>query len=269
MKLGCNTVIFSKLDLDGALQHIAWAGFQGAELCHQDEWARHIELDTNQAYIDKDKETARKYGLELFAIQIGLGPVRNDENFKLMTKALDVAAKLSIAVVTMRAFGKADDREITKEEFKFIKKVCDQAESRGVILGVKPHGGASVYNAATVFQMVDEVNSPNLGVTIDPLHLTRGGSDPADTVLKLGKKIVHTHFHDCPPPQNYPETTEQQTPGRSNIDWIKLLQNLKDVGYKGALDVHVIGACSYPVSRQMGIAAEAKGYLSRCLLDLK
>jgi len=67
--------------------------------------------------------------------------------------------------------------------------VCDQAESRGVILGVKPHGGASVYNAATVFQMVEEVNSPNLGVTIDPLHLTRGGSDPADTVLKLGRKL--------------------------------------------------------------------------------
>ena len=38
MKLGCNTVIFSQLDLNGALQHIAWAGFQGAELCHQDGW---------------------------------------------------------------------------------------------------------------------------------------------------------------------------------------------------------------------------------------
>ena len=269
MKLGCNTVIFNQLDLYGALQHIAWAGFTGAELCHQDEWARHIELNTEQSYIDEVKWAAQKHGLELFAIQIGFGPIRNEENFKLMTKALEVAAKLNIPVVTMRAFGKADDKEITKAEFKFIKKVCDQAESRGVILGVKPHGGASVYNAATVFQMLNEVNSPSLGVTIDPLHLTRGGSDPAETVLKLGKKIVHTHFHDCPPPQNYPETTEQQTPGRSNIDWLRLLQNLKDVGYQRALDVHVIGACKYPVSRQMGIAAEAKGYLSRCLQDLK
>jgi len=100
----CN---INKLDLDGALQHIAWAGFQGAELCHQDEWANHIDLKTDQPYIDKVKETAKKYGLELFAIQIGLGPVRNDENFKLMTKTLDVAAKLSIPVVTMRAFWKS------------------------------------------------------------------------------------------------------------------------------------------------------------------
>ena len=138
MKLGCNSVIFSQLSLDAALQHIAWAGFAGAELCHQDEWALHIALDTSRYYIDHVKNAAQKYNLELFAIQIGLGPVRNEDNFNVLVKTLDVAAKLNIPVVTMRAFGKADDKEITKQEFKFIKRVCEQAESRGVILGVKP-----------------------------------------------------------------------------------------------------------------------------------
>ena len=71
MKLGCNTVIFNQLDLYGALQHIAWAGFAGAKLCHQNEWARHIELNTKQSYIDEVKWAAQKHGLELFAIQIG------------------------------------------------------------------------------------------------------------------------------------------------------------------------------------------------------
>ena len=32
MKLGCNTVMFNQLDLYGALQHIAWAGYVGAEI---------------------------------------------------------------------------------------------------------------------------------------------------------------------------------------------------------------------------------------------
>ena len=269
MKLGCNTVLFNQLDLNGALQHIAWAGYTGAELCHQEEWARHVELNTNQSYIDEVKSIARKHGLELFAIQVGFGPQRNEEKFKLMTKALDVALKLSIPVVATRAFGKADDKEATKEEFKFIGKLCEQAESRGIILAVKPHQGASVYNTATVIQMLDEVKSSSLGVNLDPLHLTKGGDDPVETVLKIGRRIVHTHFHDCPPPQKSPETPEQQIPGRSKINWLKLLQNLKDVGYDKALDVHVIGAFLYPVSRQMGIAAEAKGYLNKCLQELK
>jgi len=29
MKLGCSTVLFNQLDLYGALQHIAWAGYEG------------------------------------------------------------------------------------------------------------------------------------------------------------------------------------------------------------------------------------------------
>jgi sugar phosphate isomerase/epimerase len=269
MKLGCNTVLFNKSDLDEALQHIAWAGFKGAELCHQEEWACHVELNTEQSYIDEVKSTATRHGLELFALQVHFPGQTDEEKKKSITKMLDVAAKLSVPIVTIRAFGKADDKEATKQEFKYILQLCKLAEEREVILAVKPHVGASVYNTATVLQMLDEVDSSSLGVTLDPLHLTRGGDDPSEAVLKIGKRIVHTHFHDCPPPQKTPETPEQQTPGRSNINWLKLLQNLKDVGYKRALDVHVIGACPYPLSRQMGIAAEAKGYLSRCLQDLK
>ena len=28
MKLGCNTVLFGMVDLDTALQHVAWAGYE-------------------------------------------------------------------------------------------------------------------------------------------------------------------------------------------------------------------------------------------------
>jgi hypothetical protein len=41
------------------------------------------------------------------------------------------------------------------------------------------------------------------------------------------------------------------------------------VGYEGALDLDVIGAFTYPLSRQMGIAAETRGYIHRCLQELK
>ena len=32
MKLGCSTVLFNQLDLYSALQHISWAGYEGADL---------------------------------------------------------------------------------------------------------------------------------------------------------------------------------------------------------------------------------------------
>ena len=54
MKLGCSTVLFNQLDLYGALQHIAWAGYEGADLSDIKP-ARHIKLNTGKSYIDEVK----------------------------------------------------------------------------------------------------------------------------------------------------------------------------------------------------------------------
>ena len=49
MKLGCSTVLFNQLDLYGALQHISWAGYEGAELAILANYCRHIELITKRS----------------------------------------------------------------------------------------------------------------------------------------------------------------------------------------------------------------------------
>jgi sugar phosphate isomerase/epimerase len=52
--------------------------------------------------------------------------------------------------------------------------------------------------------------------------------------------------------------------GQGGIDFPKILRALKDVGYDKAVDIVIVGASiTYPLSRQMGIAAEARGYLNR------
>ena len=61
----------------------------------------------------------------------------------------------------------------------------------------------------------------------------------------------------------------EQIPGRGNIDFPKILQSLKNIGYDKAISLAIIGAFTYPLSKQMGIAAESRGYLRRCLQELK
>jgi sugar phosphate isomerase/epimerase len=186
-----------------------------------------------------------------------------------MAKLFDVAAKLGIPVVAIRSEGKADDKEITEKLFNYVKKLSKQAESRGITVAMECHGGHSIYNTAMLIKLIDEINSPALGANLDPSNLFRGGDDPAEAVLRLGKRLVHTHLRDCPRTVEVRAVPEQQTPGRGDIDWLKILKNLKKVGYEGALDTHILGAATYPLSRQMGIAAEGRGYLNRCLQELK
>jgi len=60
----------------------------------------------------------------------------------------------------------------------------------GIILAVKPHIYASVYNIATTQQMLDEIDSPALGVSFDTFQLFKSGR-PCGSHFKIRKKIVH------------------------------------------------------------------------------
>jgi sugar phosphate isomerase/epimerase len=65
-----------------------------------------------------------------------------------------------------------------------------------------------------------------------------------------------------------PGRPEEQVPGRGIVDIPATLRALDAIGYAGPLNLEVIGATEYPFSRAMGIAAEARGYLHRCLQEL-
>ena len=145
MKLACSTVLFNQLDLYGTLQHLAWAGYDGAELACLKSHARHIEPNTDKTYIDEIKWTAEKHGIELLAIHLDAEGNTSEEKIKYVTKMFEVAKNLSIPVVAIPAGGKTGDKELTKREFSYIGKLCEQAESRGITLAVKYHKGASIY----------------------------------------------------------------------------------------------------------------------------
>jgi len=269
MRLGCNTVLFNQLDLYGALQHIAWAGYEGAELAYLGSMAQHIELNIDQTYIDDIKTTARKHKLELLAIEATVGAEKDEEKMRTMIKLFEVANKLGIPLVAIGGGGKTGDAEMTNRTIKYIQKVAEQAESWRITLAVKPHVGASVYNTETALRMLDEVDSPIVGINFDPSHLYRAGDDLSESALKIGQRIVHCHIRDCPHREPHPGLPEQQIPGRGKINIPETLKSLKEVGYDKVLDLEVIGAFTYPLSRQMGIAAEARGYLNRCLQELR
>ena len=271
MKLGCSTVLFNQLDLYGALQHIAWAGYEGAELACLANYARHVEPITKQSYIDEIKATAKKHKLELFAIHAGFGDQEGQDGLLSMKKLFDVARKLNIPIVTIRCKGKSGDKEATKQEFAYIGKLSQEAENSGVTLAIKPHVGSSVYNTASMIQMLEEIRSPALGVNLDTLHIYRAKEDASETVMKLGKKIVHVHLREYPDVidrNGYDARAEEEIAGRGGVDFPKILKSLKKIGYEGAMDLDVIGAFTFPLSRQMGITAESRGYFNRCLQEL-
>jgi sugar phosphate isomerase/epimerase len=219
--------------------------------------------------LDEVKLTAKKHDLELFAIHADVGSLPGENEVTSMITMFDVASKLSIPVVTIRTWGKPDDEEDTHHIFKYIKKLTKEAENRGVTLAVGPHTGGAIYNTEKLLPLLDEISSPSLGVNIDPKELFRAGDDPSETILKVRKRIVHVNFRDYPEEREPIAPADEQIPGRGVIDFPKTLRALKDVGYDKDVNLVIIGAFTYPLSRQMGIAGEARGFLNRCLQELE
>jgi len=150
-----------------------------------------------------------------------------------------------------------------------MRDFAKMAGDAGVKLAVKPHVGQAIYNADTGLRLMNEVTESSIGLNFDPSHLARADEDPAKVAPRWGEKILTSHFRDCPTRvPGPPGTPEQQIPGRGTLDLPSILRSLKKIGYAGPVNLEVIGAAGYPVSRAMGIAAESRGYLNRCFQEI-
>ena len=255
MKLGCNTILFGAFDLDTALKHIAWAGFDGVELM-----GAHVRacLDENVA-AGTVEDLASSYGLEIYSFEMAA-----EEGI------LDYARELGLGLIASGPPGRHEDLDAF---ISAARAIASEAEQAGVKIAVKPHVGHPVFDTPSMERFMAEVDSPWFGINFDPSHIFRADRKPEESVLAVGQHIIHSHFRDCPDPsERGPGDPWLQVPGRGKIDITATLRALKQVGYDGYLSLQIVGPHNReedcPLSRVMGIAAEGKGYLSRCLAEL-
>jgi len=268
MKLGCNTVLFGGFDLETTLKNLAWAGYEGVELACIPGMAQHVDPDMNQDQIVKVKSLAQNYGLSLFAIEAATD-ILEEERRRWLTRVFKLANSLGVPVVTTGSSGRANDEKAMEKVLGCLQELASEAEKWGVKLAVKAHVGASIFDTETAMKAAQEIDSPAFGINFDPSHIYRANEDPAEFILKLGKDIIHIHIRDNresrEPRIGPPET---QVAGRGALDLHGILRALKKVGYRGVLDLEIIGAIGYELPRVMGIAAESRGYLHRCLKEM-
>jgi sugar phosphate isomerase/epimerase len=185
-----------------------------------------------------------------------------------LTGLFGLARDLGVPIVNIGSGGKTGDEASLRDAIERIRELAKLAGGFGVRLAVKPHVGQAIYDASTGVRLIEEVTEPALGLNFDPSHLFRAGESPEDVPERWRSAILTSHFRDCPWREGSPGAPEQQIPGRGRIDIPATLGALSAEGYEGPLNLEVIGAKEYPLSRQMGIAAESRGYLHRCLQEI-
>lgn len=261
MKLGCNTVLFGGYDLETALRCIAWAGYEAAELSAIAGMVEHLKIDQGPEHVAEVKGLADRYGLALTAVEAATtDPDR-------LTKILRLAAAVGIPIVNTGPGGKSGDEESLKRSIDFLGAMALEAERCGVTLAVKAHVGQSVYNTETTLRVARAISSPAFGIDFDPSHIYRADEDPEVAVRALRGRLAHVHIRDCVSREQRVGPPPEQVPGRGNVDLVAFYRSLREIGFDGPVNLEIIGALKYELWQAMGIAAESRGYLHRCMKE--
>lgn len=259
MKLGANSVLFGGHDLETAFKYIAMCGYDGIEVSAIDGMSEHLVLDRWQELAPRIKDLSRQYNLSILAME---QPSQEPAKMEL---AFAAAAEIGIPIINCGPGGKANDESTFQAVVDSLGKLADRACTFGVTLCFKAHVGQYVYNTPTTLKVLAALNHPNLGLDMDPSHIWRSGEDPVEAISAVAKRIRHVHIRDCKGRQQNPGSPEMQANGRGDINLLGYIRVLQESGYTGPVDLEVIGAKTYDVSRCVAIAAEARGHMQACL----
>ena len=109
------------------------------------------------------------------------------------------------------------------------------------------------------------ISSPAFGIDMDPSHIYRANEDPVEAIAAVVSRVRHVHIRDCKGRQSGPGRPEDQANGRGEINLVGYLRVLHEAGYRGPVDLEVIGAKDYSLVQCAMIAAEARGHMQACL----
>jgi L-ribulose-5-phosphate 3-epimerase len=118
----------------------------------------------------------------------------------------------------------------------------------------------------TMLRMIKDVDKPNLGVGLDTANLILyGKANPVDAIKILGPHIQAMHAKDGKWPTDPAKLGQEVLIGKGDVDFPTVLQELHQIGYKGAVTIE--RETSGP--QQVADVRAEKVYLEQILSKLK
>lgn len=156
-------------------------------------------------------------------------------------RVADLAAGVGagVMIVAPTAFGKGTGWKDPKEERKWaiegIREGGEYAGSIGVKLCIEAWNRYETYMVNRLKQCLElmrEVDLANVGVMGDTFHMNIEEESIGGAFRAAGKDLIHVHIAD----------STRAAPSKGHIDFIPVLEALRDIDYKGYLTFELLPA---------------------------
>ena len=229
MLVAASTDCFRDLSLAGALEKLADLEYSNVEIAlHEDG----DQLKPSQVALDVDNAADRcrhTHRLNVVAYSVRLKTIGAEypEYYDHFHSICRLAKMTKVVTLTVPS---GELGTPFNEEVERLRKLVDIATREGVRVSIQSQVGRLSEDPDTVVVLCDNVNG--LGLTLDPSHYILG-PHAGKSIDKLMKYVYHTNLRDTS------KKKFQVRVGQGEIEYGRLVNQLRKVGYNRALSVHI------------------------------
>ena len=252
-RLGYNTNGFNCHSLESALEVISGLGYEGVAITLDNNILNPWNSDLNTA-LDLVERNLNQHSLSC-VIETGarflLNPRHKHEptlisrdaegrNFRLnfLKRALDIAGRLNAEALSFWSGKKPDtveDRTAWKWLISGCRELADDAEKFAVPLAFEPEPGMFIENLSQFQKLKQKVGHELFCLTLDVGHAFLTEKIPTgDCIRTFSNDIKNIHIEDMKK-----QAHQHLFFGEGEIDFGDIFKALKDISYKGLLNVEL------------------------------
>ena len=252
-RLGYNTNGFNCHSLESALEVISSLGYQGVAITLDNYILNPWNPDLNPA-LDLVERSLNRYSLAC-VIETGarflLNPrhkheptlISNDAEgrktrLNFLKKAMDIAGRLNAEALSFWSGKKqdaVDDRTAWKWLISGCREISNYAEKFRIPLAFEPEPGMFIENLSQFQKLKQKAGHELFCLTLDVGHAFLTEKIPAgDCIRKFKDDIRNIHIEDMKK-----QAHQHLFFGEGEIDFADIFKALKDVSYKGLLNVEL------------------------------
>jgi protein FrlC len=229
--------------LEEAARRIARAGYDGIEIgcAAPHAWPAHLSK-TRRAELRKiiDGE-----GLAVSSLlpAPGGGPGNNPASIlpeeraatiahykEVIDLAHDLGAERVLYIAGWRSHG-VSAKEAWGWTLNALIAIATHAATQGVTICIEPTSADSnlIDTAGQALMLLEQTGQPNVKLMFDTYHALYRNEVSSDYVHEMAPHLAHVHFADI----------DRRPPGEGIVDWVGVMQALKDIDFKGYLTMEI------------------------------
>ena len=237
--MGSTTRPYNQLAFAEACERIATAGYSDVAV-----FAHNREMPVDSSSSSDQVAAARRAAADAGLIpSMLLGRTHLERGLDAATddykQLIDNAAALGCQWILELGTGKQEQYE---DYPKLMRAVADHAQSVGIGISLKPHGGISL-TAQELVDLHDRVEHPAFRISYDPgniIYYTKGEVRPEEEVEQIASRTSTLIIKDCSLDGDQPDV--MVTAGDGLVDFPFVIDKMREGGFRGPMYVECVGS---------------------------